>query len=49
MKKTEKQSAEEWLAENSQALQNYNKRVEEYGVFSDGIRRFSEKFVKEDL
>ena len=50
MEKIKKQPlAEEWLRENIQALQNYNKRVEKYGVFSDGLRRFSEKFIKENL
>ncbi len=29
-----------WLAENREAIAVYNKRVEENGVFSDGLRRF---------
>ena len=31
---------EQWLAENRRALEEYNRRIEERGVFSDGIRRF---------
>ena len=31
---------EQWLAENSEALDAYNRRVEELGVFSDGLRWF---------
>lgn len=29
-----------WLMENKQAIEAYNKRVEEHGVFSDGMRSF---------
>jgi len=32
--------AESWLAENADAIQSYNKRVETQGVFSDGLRSF---------
>lgn len=32
--------AELWLAENAQAIEAYNGRVEAQGVFSDGIRTF---------
>ena len=31
---------EQWLAENRCALDDYNRRIEERGVFSHGIRRF---------
>ncbi|MBI5919957.1 MAG: type II toxin-antitoxin system CcdA family antitoxin [Nitrosomonadales bacterium] len=31
---------EQWLAENQAALDEYNRRVETSGVFSDGLRRF---------
>jgi antitoxin CcdA len=31
---------EEWLIENQPALEDYNRRIEKQGVFSDGIRRF---------
>jgi antitoxin CcdA len=30
----------QWLAENQAALDEYNRRVEARGVFSDGLRRF---------
>lgn len=29
-----------WLEENQEALNDYNRRVERHGVFSDGLRRF---------
>jgi antitoxin CcdA len=29
-----------WQEENREAIEAYNKRVEEYGVFSDGVRSF---------
>ena len=32
--------AKRWLAENAEAIQAYNERVEAQGVFSDGIRAF---------
>jgi len=32
--------AESWLAENADAIQAYNERVETQGVFSDGLRSF---------
>ena len=32
--------SETWLAENADAIQAYNKRVESQGVFSDGLRNF---------
>lgn len=31
---------EQWLAENKGALEEYNRRIETRGVFSDGLRRF---------
>lgn len=30
----------QWLEENSAAIDDYNRRVEQKGVFSDGLRRF---------
>ena len=30
----------QWLAENQGALEDYNRRVESTGTFSDGLRRF---------
>ena len=36
----EKRRREEWLTKNSEAIEAYNTRVEEAGVFSDGIRSF---------
>ena len=29
-----------WLAENSEAIEDYNDRIRRSGVFSDGLRRF---------
>ena len=29
-----------WLAENQSALDEYNRRIESRGTFSDGLRRF---------
>ena len=31
---------EEWLKQNRSALHAYNERIEQRGVFSDGLRRF---------
>ena len=31
---------EEWLRENREALETYNRIIERRGVFSDGLRRF---------
>lgn len=31
---------EKWLAENRGALEEYNRRIEARGTFSDGLRRF---------
>ena len=30
----------QWLAENKDALDEYNRRIESCGAFSDGLRRF---------
>lgn len=30
----------QWLAENQNALDEYNRRIESRGPFSDGLRRF---------
>jgi antitoxin CcdA len=30
----------QWLAENQGALEEYNRRIEASGTFSDGLRRF---------
>lgn len=30
----------QWLAENKSALDEYNRRIEKHGTFSDGLRRF---------
>lgn len=32
--------AEQWLAENRDAIKAYNQFVDEHGVFSDGLRGF---------
>lgn len=32
--------AQQWLAENKSAIDDYNARIERRGVFSDGLRRF---------
>ena len=31
---------EQWLKENAEAIAAYNRRIEENGVFSDGLRQF---------
>lgn len=31
---------DQWLAENKDALDEYNRRIESHGTFSDGQRRF---------
>jgi antitoxin CcdA len=31
---------EEWLAENRDAIEEFNSKVDRNGVFSDGLRRF---------
>ena len=30
----------QWLAENKSALDEYNRRIEKHGTFSDGLRQF---------
>lgn len=35
-----KRQRRNWLAENRDAIEAYNGRIEKYGVFSDGLRRF---------
>lgn len=35
-----KQQCEQWLAENSEAVNTYNEEVEAHGVFSDHVRSF---------
>ena len=35
-----KHAAEEWYKENKEAVDAYNKYVEEHGLFSDGQRMF---------
>ncbi|HEY4731651.1 MAG TPA: type II toxin-antitoxin system CcdA family antitoxin [Gammaproteobacteria bacterium] len=30
----------QWREENSKAIGNYNERIEQSGVFSDGLRKF---------
>jgi post-segregation antitoxin (ccd killing protein) len=34
------QTAQDWLTENSKAIEEYNRSVELEGVFSDGLRGF---------
>ncbi len=36
----QKREAEQWYAENKEAVDAYNKFVEEHGLFSDGVRMF---------
>jgi len=31
---------EQWLKENAEAIAAYNRRIEEHGTFSDGLRQF---------
>lgn len=38
--KLAKVQREQWLLENQQAIADYNQKVEELGVFSDGLRSF---------
>lgn len=35
-----KQQHEQWLAENSEAINAYSDYVEAHGVFSEGVRSF---------
>ena len=34
------QEEEKWIVDNASAIENFNKRVEETGMFSDGLRSF---------
>jgi len=34
------QEEKKWLEKNSKAIESFNKRVEESGMFSDGLRSF---------
>ncbi len=36
----QKKRAEQWLHDNRLAIDEYNKRIEQDGLFSDGIHRF---------
>lgn len=38
--KLRKIEQQRWLEENREAIEEYNRYVEKYGVFSDGRRRF---------
>ena len=40
VQKLAEKKREQWLKENQQALEAYNQRIEERGVFSDGMRTF---------
>jgi len=31
---------EQWLTENAEAIASYNRRIEEQGAFSEGLRQF---------
>ncbi|UFH49588.1 type II toxin-antitoxin system CcdA family antitoxin [Pseudomonas sp. KNUC1026] len=33
-------SRQDWPKDNRRAIDHYNRRVEEHGVFSDGLRSF---------
>lgn len=35
-----RESKQQWLAENQDAIDAYNQRIESSGIFSDGLRRF---------
>ena len=34
------QDEKKWIEENSKAIESFNERVEQHGVFSDGLRSF---------
>jgi antitoxin CcdA len=36
----QEESRRRWLAENTEAIDDYNARIDRHGVFSDGLRRF---------
>ena len=40
LKKLAEKKRTEWLEQNRAALEAYNQRIEERGVFSDGLRTF---------
>jgi antitoxin CcdA len=40
VKMSQKSHGIDWLADNRNALEAYNRRIELDGVFSDGLRRF---------
>ena len=31
---------EQWIEENREAIEDHNRRIEEHGLWSDGLRRF---------
>ena len=31
---------EQWLKENAEAIEAHNRRIEEHGMFNDGLRQF---------
>ncbi len=35
-----KRAAQQWYEENKEAVDAYNRFVEEHGLFSDGVRKF---------
>jgi antitoxin CcdA len=35
-----KRAAQQWYEENKEAVDAYNRLVEEHGLFSDGVRKF---------
>lgn len=37
---TQHAGREQWIKKNREALEDYNQRIEQTGVFSDGLRRF---------
>ena len=39
-KVTHTKQEQEWFKENKEAIDEYNKRIEKYGCFSDAYRRF---------
>lgn len=34
------EKARQWRSDNREAIESYNQRIEENGVFSDGLRQF---------
>lgn len=39
-KTAKKKEAENWQKENKEVINSYNKRINENGTFSDGLRSF---------